>query len=237
MSTLQPPRVATWLLEHLQSSPNNESLAGDLFEEYRQGRSRVWYWKEVLAAIIVRLCRELIAHPVLALRAIAIAWAVRFLYLYIAAWTVFTSIDLLSAWVWHVQPPTPSFGVLWFRAVVLWFRMVVPPVGPMVTVWWTLDLSICAVTGWTVARFHQTHRTAMVMVAAISVFFYQLQVLPWVWFHARNTLTNTRFLPYLVTDFVALIGPPLCIVLGGLWGASRERDARDQRDASSELMK
>ena len=222
MSTLQPPRVATWLLEHLQSSPNNESLAGDLFEEYGHGRSRLWYWKEVLAAIIVAVSRGVVTHPLLALRAIAFAWTVRFLYLCIAVWTVFTSINLLVPQGHH--PPLPAWHVV--GSVALWFRWVVPPVTPKVTIWWTLDLSICAVTGWTVARFHQTHRTAMVMVAAISVFLYQLQVLPWVWFHARNTLTNTRFLPYLVTDFVALIGPPLCIVLGGLWGASRERDAR-----------
>ena len=108
MSTLQPPRVATWLLEYLQSSPNNESLAGDLFEEYRQGRSRVWYWKEVLTAITMAVSREVVSHPLLALRAIALAWAVRFLYLYIAAATVFTSIHLLvQAWEWHVQPPRP----------------------------------------------------------------------------------------------------------------------------------
>jgi hypothetical protein len=169
MSTLQPPRVATWLLEHFQSSPNNESLAGDLFEEYCQGRSRIWYWKEVLTAITVGLCRELVAHPVSALRAIALTGAVRFMYLYGAA-------PFLFRLVKPVLPPT-------------WLE---PIFGPVLLIWWTLDFFLCAATGWTVARFHRAHRTAMVLIATISVFLYQLRALPWIWFHAKNTLTNTR---------------------------------------------
>jgi hypothetical protein len=202
MSTLQPPTVATWLLEHLQSSANKESLAGDLFEEYRQGRSRVWYWKQVLAAITVGLCRELVAHPVLALRAIAMALAVRFLYLYGVAPFLFRAVK-------------PILPLTWFQ-----------PIGPLLIVWRTLDMSLCVATGWTLARFHHANRTGIVLTAAISVFLYQLRGLPWIWFHAKNTLTNSRFLPYLVTDWVALILPPLSILVGGLWRALPERNAR-----------
>ena len=32
MSTSQPPRLASWLLQHLASSPQRDSLAGDLIE-------------------------------------------------------------------------------------------------------------------------------------------------------------------------------------------------------------
>jgi hypothetical protein len=48
-----PPRIATWLLEHLGPGYRNESLAGDLFEEYQQDRTRAWYWREVIAAICI----------------------------------------------------------------------------------------------------------------------------------------------------------------------------------------
>jgi hypothetical protein len=34
-----------------------ESLAGDLFEEYQQRRSRVWYWRQVLAAVFAAQTR------------------------------------------------------------------------------------------------------------------------------------------------------------------------------------
>jgi hypothetical protein len=45
-----PPRLAVALLDGLQVSA---PLAGDLLEEYRSGRSRGWYWGQVLAAVVV----------------------------------------------------------------------------------------------------------------------------------------------------------------------------------------
>jgi hypothetical protein len=46
-----PPRLATWVLDRLGMRYRSESLAGDLFEEYQQGRSPAWYWKQVIAAV------------------------------------------------------------------------------------------------------------------------------------------------------------------------------------------
>ena len=48
-----PPAVATWLLEHAVLGKLNEALAGDLVEEFKQGRSTPWYWRQVLKAIAV----------------------------------------------------------------------------------------------------------------------------------------------------------------------------------------
>jgi len=58
MKTNQPPTVAKWLLRHLGSSTNNETILGDLDERYRQGRSVAWYWKQVLTAVIVGICNS-----------------------------------------------------------------------------------------------------------------------------------------------------------------------------------
>src|SRR4030095_16256717 len=52
MTPTEPPLMATWLLEHI--GRKNPSLAGDLLEEYRQGRSVAWYWRQVLIAIVLR---------------------------------------------------------------------------------------------------------------------------------------------------------------------------------------
>jgi hypothetical protein len=59
MSASQPPRLASWLLQHLVSSPQRESLAGDLIERYHQGRSATWYWRQVLAAILAGVIRDI----------------------------------------------------------------------------------------------------------------------------------------------------------------------------------
>jgi hypothetical protein len=53
MTLPKPPKLATWLLERLTSGYHNDPLAGDLIEEYGRGRSRAWYWRQVLIAILV----------------------------------------------------------------------------------------------------------------------------------------------------------------------------------------
>ncbi len=52
MTSRVPPRMATWLLEHLGPDYRRESLAGDLFEEYQQDRTPAWYWWQTAAAIL-----------------------------------------------------------------------------------------------------------------------------------------------------------------------------------------
>ena len=59
MRRTSPPSVATWMLEHMTV---NEALAGDLLEDFRSGRSRGWYWRQVLGAIAIRCMREIRGH-------------------------------------------------------------------------------------------------------------------------------------------------------------------------------
>jgi hypothetical protein len=58
-----PPALASWLLEHWGSAYHGESLAGDLIEQYQEGRSRGWYWKQVIAAILIARWRFIRAMP------------------------------------------------------------------------------------------------------------------------------------------------------------------------------
>jgi len=58
-----PPKLALWLLKEWGSSYHGESLAGDLIEQYQEGRSRAWYWKQVIAVILVARSRYLRALP------------------------------------------------------------------------------------------------------------------------------------------------------------------------------
>ncbi len=62
MTRCAPPRLASWLLQRCAAGHCCESLAGDLIEEYHAGRSRAWYWRQVLLAIAAgagqRMCVE-----------------------------------------------------------------------------------------------------------------------------------------------------------------------------------
>jgi hypothetical protein len=51
MSDRTPPKVALWLLQQCETGYHAESLAGDLIEEYRRGRSLSWLWLQVAMAV------------------------------------------------------------------------------------------------------------------------------------------------------------------------------------------
>jgi hypothetical protein len=58
MKSSKPPALATWLVEHMIPGDNNEALAGDLLEQFREGRSVAWYWRQVFVAILVGCSKE-----------------------------------------------------------------------------------------------------------------------------------------------------------------------------------
>lgn len=47
------PRAATWLLERFGSRSRFEPRIGDLVEQFEQGRSRLWYWRQAMGALAV----------------------------------------------------------------------------------------------------------------------------------------------------------------------------------------
>ena len=53
MKTSEPPRLATWILEHLTTSGHPLALSGDLCEQFRSGRTAGWYWRQTFAACVV----------------------------------------------------------------------------------------------------------------------------------------------------------------------------------------
>jgi hypothetical protein len=63
MRRIEPPATATWMLEHFTPGECNEALAGDLLEEFQNGRTAGWYWSQVLLAIALGWFRETLAHP------------------------------------------------------------------------------------------------------------------------------------------------------------------------------
>jgi hypothetical protein len=78
MTRHAPPIIATWVLSCFVGE--NEALIGDLIEEYRNGCSRLWYWKEVLIAVFRATGTELRAHWVLSLRLIFLLGAIQWCF-------------------------------------------------------------------------------------------------------------------------------------------------------------
>src|SRR6266852_5468927 len=58
MKGSHPPILATKLLGQLVSGPHGHALAGDLIEQYRQGRSPAWFWRQALLAIVVSFTKD-----------------------------------------------------------------------------------------------------------------------------------------------------------------------------------
>lgn len=83
MKSSQPPALATWLLDHLVPGGMSEALAGDLLEQFGQQRSAAWYWRQVLAAIIVSFLRELRVRSISILLAIACSSVVPWRHIWI----------------------------------------------------------------------------------------------------------------------------------------------------------
>jgi hypothetical protein len=48
-----PPALATKLLESFVAERMSEALLGDVIEQYEGGRSRAWYWRQVLQALVI----------------------------------------------------------------------------------------------------------------------------------------------------------------------------------------
>lgn len=68
----KPPAFATSLLVRL--GPPDDSFVGDLVEDWRAGRSRAWYWRQVSSAIVLTAVRQAGGQPLRTLLAVAAGW-------------------------------------------------------------------------------------------------------------------------------------------------------------------
>jgi hypothetical protein len=104
MRRIEPPSMATWLLEHGMPGARDDALIGDLLEEFASGRrSTNWYWQQVLSACGVAWLACL--RERVALLIFAAFWAMM-----APAWKVFC--DRID----YVQ----IFSQLWPKAGPLW---------------------------------------------------------------------------------------------------------------------
>jgi hypothetical protein len=188
MRSMEPPRVARWLLEHFGCSPNNVAVIGDLDERYRRGRSAAWYWRQTAVALVVSFVKEAWDHKRLTVRAIISGWG-----------------------MWVVSSIGFSFTREFLSALASWSRLwrhdwitiaVQVPEG--------LLLGILA--GWVVARLCRQRRKAMVL--AFAAYFVSAQMVLLVYEIRMRALTDPFHPPFLYSlGFISLM--TLGVLIGG----------------------
>ena len=132
---MTPPRLATWLLNRFVAPNNRDSLIGDLAEQYQQGRSRFWYWRQAIVAVAVTCVRDIRDHKLLAARALTVGWLVYWLASFPITWLA----RITRFWV-ESALSNAAYYSFW---TVFWSGQF----GDF-----TLVYIGCALSGWIVAR-------------------------------------------------------------------------------------
>ena len=194
-----PPKLAAAVLKRL--GPGNDALAGDVLEQFREGRSRLWLWRQVFGAVLRGIVADVRSHPVLTLRGVILG----FVLIYVASNAVFAALRLPEE--------------LFTRGIIrgLYLNGYAPPdwvrlfrVWPWIGLWKSV-IYFCA--AWIVARTHRPCALAAVfgnlLVGQVSntLYFYTQLMLP----------QRSMSLEQLVVDLMLLY--PLAIVAGGVMSA------------------
>lgn len=203
MKTPQLPAAAVWLLEAFKVTENNPALTGDLTEEFSRGRSSVWLWKQVIAAIAFTIGKDIYSHKLLTIRAVIVGEAAVLL-------SYFAIVGALSSH-WFAM-----FSISVFTP----FRL------PFLSLFWILFLSPTIIVfmfgGWIVGRLHRDHRPALVVLfAALQSIVLLVQVSPTLLRHLIESTDQPRFHSYLAGDIAILLLGPIAVLLGGYLSGRR----------------
>lgn len=129
-----PDAIVSFIFDRLAL---DVALAGDLREERWQGRSTIWYWRQVLMAICIGIWRPIFQHKALALRALATGCAVNGVWLFL--WLKCLPFGL---------PVRPEISLQSIASL-------------------SIILLVQTATGWIVARTHRPYGIPMVFVFVI----------------------------------------------------------------------
>ena len=141
MRSAHPPRIAAWILRHFGSSPNNAALIGDLNERFQRGRTVVWYWRQVAAAIVVSFFQEVWSHKLLIASAVLYGWSFWF---YVSRFSFYLNLELFYAAVGRDWGETIPRLAVQLSELLLWGVL----------------------SGWLVARLDRRNHKAMVLAYA-----------------------------------------------------------------------
>ena len=107
-----PPALATWFMSTLLLGNHAEALIGDLTEEHRRGRSRAWYWRQAIVAIVTNFAAEIWQQKFLAGLAVALGTYLDQIYMFVIRPSWVAQLDrfwypylISSRWSWMAINP------------------------------------------------------------------------------------------------------------------------------------
>jgi hypothetical protein len=200
-----PPRIATWLAHRLIATEYRESLLGDLAEQYSVRRSRLWHWRQVLAAIMVSAVADVRDHKLLALRAVALSAV---LYVGLAS-VVIEGVTTVRLWMLAANATVcPRYDPASVRCDFWLVSFVVMSLTPRV-----LSCLASATIGWVVARWNRSAAASSVLLVATIQFLFEYGWITWM-FAAQGIFPNR---PGWTVHTVLAVTRPASVLLGGLW--------------------
>lgn len=211
MNNRRAPRVATWLLQRFLHGRHTESVVGDLIQLHGEGRSRAWYWNQVLRAILVGCVHAMRASGHSLILALVVSWGA-----------------ILVWWQLNAAFVDSSGDVYWsLRAYMRGFETAPDVRNTILVLVWgigaLLRFLLFGVSGWLAARLNARHPQLAVLVLAASV-----AIWPMPWEQVRVLDVGTQWLAHYGT---ALVG----IFIGGyLAGTQRTQRKSGQRSALPE---
>jgi len=196
----QPPRLAVYLLHRLALP--HDVLIGDLSEEFERRQSTAWYWRQLIAAILVASVRSARTHPFAVARGLVVGWTVM--------WTLGI----------YVAPAIVGFDSWLFVRGFRWFYVHGYRIPEIRWLPWFL---------WTCATFvggnlavRASKATGMVVIYAFTILVGNLH---WLSLTLPYALTRTQpiyarfWLSWYEQLLVALVILPTAALVGGLLGA------------------
>jgi hypothetical protein len=155
------------MLKHFGSGSDNDTLLGDLAEQYREKDNAAWYWRQSLSGIVVSFFKEIRGHKSIAARALLTGWGIWTLYVtfVLPRFTHFFLGDSLAVFIEPRDPVGTAWSVFW--APVLIQANLAAPFSFVFAV--ALPLIVWTLCGWLVARLHRAQQTGVVLLVAGSI--------------------------------------------------------------------
>jgi hypothetical protein len=187
------------LLQHF-TGPDRQAMVGDLIEQYAGGRSRSWYWRQVIAAVARSTLTDARSHAVSALSGIAIGWIMLSAFASVLGVVriqlMVGSLINIKLWWWQHGGPSLEWplGIAWLTAGAL-------------------------STGWLIARTQRGRWNGSVLIYLATYFVVELTLAAWAAAavsrdpHAYGFSERWHLFAQTVMAFVVW---PACILLGAL---------------------